>query len=308
MAWSPDIDRLIDFDEAEWAEVERTFAGRLLAYVARRVPDADAQRDVVQEIFLGAVRGIARFDRRYSFEQYIFGICRNRTIDAMRRRGSGAVGEGGDDEAEGMPPLDAAVDPGPTPSGIFRQVDLEERGRSLIAEALRSLVQETWAAEEYERLMVIEALLLGGMRNRDVWRRFGLRDETAVAGIKFRALGKLRDHVARSAATAGEGESVVASLAQLAADGEVPIDIATVWRTERVSCPARHWLARFQEGDERLDPGARAFIEFHVHELGCEFCQANLDDLSRRDDEALAELLEAVRASSLQLLRSRRGN
>ena len=31
-----------------------------------------------------------------------------------------------------------------------------------------------------------------GWRNRDTWERFQLRDETAVAGIKFRALKRLR--------------------------------------------------------------------------------------------------------------------
>ena len=219
-------------------------------------------------------------------------------------------GSGDDDEDDLSGPLDRAVAPGLSPSVIFGKTDLGLRGRVLIADALRTLVQDTWAAGEFERLSVIEALLLGGMRNRDVWRRLQLRDETAVAGIKFRALGKLRDHVARMAASAdpGEGEATLESLAELAADGGVPIDVATIWREERVSCPARHWLARFQDADDRLEDGARAFIQFHVQDLGCEFCLANLDDLSRRDQEALEELLVAVRASSLQLLRSRQGN
>ena len=75
--WSPDVARLRAFDEAEWALVEGAFAGRLLSYVARRIGDAEVREDVVQETFLGAVRGIGRFDSAYSFEQYLFGISKS---------------------------------------------------------------------------------------------------------------------------------------------------------------------------------------------------------------------------------------
>ena len=76
--WSPDVARLQAHDDAEWLAVERTYCGRLAAYVARRIPDRDAREDVIQETFLGAVRGIDDFDPIYTFEQYLFGICRNR--------------------------------------------------------------------------------------------------------------------------------------------------------------------------------------------------------------------------------------
>ena len=54
---------------------------------------------------------------------------------------------------------------------------------------------------EFLRLCVIEALFSGGWRNRDTWKRFELRDETAVAGIKFRALKRLRKALAWRGAT-----------------------------------------------------------------------------------------------------------
>ena len=45
-----------------------------MAYVARRVHDKQAREDIVQETFLGAVRGIDGYDPVYTFEQYLFGI------------------------------------------------------------------------------------------------------------------------------------------------------------------------------------------------------------------------------------------
>ncbi|MFT5734814.1 MAG: RNA polymerase sigma factor (sigma-70 family) [Planctomycetota bacterium] len=298
--WSPDVQRLADFDEDEWARVERAYAGRLIAYIGRRVSDAEARDDIVQEVFLGAVRGIGSFDRKYSFEQYLFGICRNRTIDHLRKRRMVGAGQGGsdDDEAGGID-LDSLALDDETPSRIVRRSDVQGRGRELLRDALRAWVQETWAAAEFNRLMVVEALFRGGWRNRDTWERFGLRDETAVAGVKFRALKKLREHVAKHDP---DGEAVQA-LAQLAEDGEVPMDVASVWSEDRVSCPARHWLARWISGT--LAEGPREFVAFHVEEMGCEWCSANKDDLARRDEEALEPLLVSVRASTAKLLRSR---
>jgi len=186
-----------------------------------------------------------------------------------------------------------------TPSRIVRLSDVQGRGRELLREALREWVQDTWAAGEFNRLMVVEALFRGGWRNRDTWERFGLRDETAVAGVKFRALKKLREYVARRDP---DGEAVGA-LAQMTEDGEVPLDVASIWSSDRVSCPARHWIARSIAGT--LPEGPASFVSFHIEEMGCEWCAANHDDLSRRDEVALEPLLVSVRASTAQLLRSR---
>ena len=101
--WAPNLDRLLAFDDAEWMEVERQFAGRLYAYVARRIDDAQAREDVVQEVFLGAVRGIPSFDPLFTFEQYLFGICRNRTIDHLRRRRTRTFSSTDEDGEEASP-------------------------------------------------------------------------------------------------------------------------------------------------------------------------------------------------------------
>jgi RNA polymerase sigma factor (sigma-70 family) len=296
--WSPDVGRLAAFDEAEWARVEAEFAGRLLSYVARRVPGAEAREDVVQETFLGAVRGIATFDERFTFEQFLFGICRNRTIDQLRRaqvRGVGADADGADPGFA----LEALAADDSTPSGIIRHADLAERGRDLLAEALQEWVEATWSAGELTRLMVVEGLLRGGLRNRDVWEPLGLRDEVAAAGIKFRALRKIRELLrARPGA-----EEVAASLDGISEEADAPMDVQVVWKERRVSCPSRHWIARWL--DEALAPDVARFMAFHVDELGCEWCEANRDDLQRAGEEGRDEVLDALRGSSIRYLRSR---
>lgn len=298
--WSPDIERLRAYSDEEWLAVERHYAGRLMAYVTRRVPDSASREDVVQETFLGAVRGIGDFDPVFTFEQYLFGICKNRTIDWMRRQ-KAIVLQPKDSEGEPAP-TDDLFRTDETPSRIARHNDLARAGEELLVRILRDWVQETWAAGEFTRLMVIEALFSGEWRNRDTWERFGLRDETSVAGIKFRALKRLRE----IAEERDEKGTLLPLLAvALTDDADRPqIRVPQAWRRGRVSCPARHWLARHAAG--ALAAGPREYLDFHLNEMKCEWCQANVDDLRRLEEEsALEPLLERVGRSTLQYLRSR---
>lgn len=298
--WTPDIARLRAFDDAEWMAVERHFCGRLLAYAARRVRDRQAREDIVQDTFLGAVRGIEDFDPTYTFEQYLFGICKNRTIDHLRRAKLVTFGAGGDDE-EGVPAIEELVSVDETPSRIVRRLDIESAGLRMLTDLLRAWVEETWKQDEFVRLMVIEALFAGGWRNRDTWQRFELRDETSVAGIKFRALKRLRE-----LALERDTQRRVLPVLTAAVDaGEaLDIDVGRAWRDGRVSCPARHWLARRILGT--LPAGPSAFIAFHLDEMHCDWCRANHDDLALRENAREVEaVVERVGASTLQLLRSR---
>ncbi|MED6333928.1 MAG: sigma-70 family RNA polymerase sigma factor [Planctomycetota bacterium] len=298
--WKPDLERLRNFDDEEWLRVERGYCGRLMAYVARRVADAQAREDIVQEAFLGAVRGIGSFDPVYTFEQYLFGICRNRAIDHLRRRKAVGTGQPAD-SSESLPGMEDLAVEADTPSQIVHGTDLADQGHHLLVGVLREWVQETWQQGEFTRLSVIEALFALGWRNRDTWERFGLRDETAVAGIKFRALKRMREFALQRD---GSGQ-VLAAMADAAGDAatRLDLDVAKAWRTGRASCPARYWLARHDA--KTLKEGPAAFVSFHLDETACPLCQANLDDLRRARDEDLDPLIERVQASTVQYLRSR---
>ncbi|MDP6539430.1 MAG: sigma-70 family RNA polymerase sigma factor [Planctomycetota bacterium] len=298
--WTPDISRLREFDDEEWLRVERAFCGRLMAYVSRRVADAQAREDIVQEAFLGAVRGIDSFDPVYTFEQYLFGICRNRAIDHLRRRN--AVGAGQPvDSSESLPGMDDLAVEEDTPSQVVHGTDLADQGHELLVGVLREWVQETWQQGEFKRLCVIEALFALGRRNRDVWEGFGLRDETAVAGIKFRALKRMRELALRRDSTG----QLLGAMADATGDAQtrLDLDVARAWREGRVSCPARYWLARRDAGT--LEEGPRSFVAFHLEETACSLCQANLDDLGQAREGDLDPLIERMRASTVQYLRSR---
>ena len=287
MIWAPDIALLQARDDAEWCLVEEHYAGRLLAYAQRRTGgDVQAAEDVLQETMLGAVRGIKNFNPAYTFEQYLFGIVRNRSIDFLRRRKLRTLM--GDDERDDFPDLDSFIDQADTPSAIIRGAELTDRAGELFVAILREWVQETWRMGEFERMAVLEALFAGGWRNRDVWKHFGLRDETAVAGIKFRAIKRLQT----LAATMGSGHELLYYLAS-AEDGGgrlLDMDVGTIWAQHRVSCPERGELERFLKGGL---PAAGVFVGFHLVQSKCENCRANLDDMSG-DPAAIDALIEAL--------------
>lgn len=53
--------------------------------------------------------------------------------------------------------------------------------------------------------------------------------------------------------------------------------IGAIWRRSGLSCPGRTELAQFLLGT--LDPEPAAYVRHHLEQVGCRFCQANLDDL-----------------------------
>jgi len=79
-----------------------------------------------------------------------------------------------------------------TASSILRQNETDFRRRKAIARVLKMYVQELWEAKDFMKLKVIESIFVAGVRNKDLVDKFELRDESAVAGIKFRAIERLQ--------------------------------------------------------------------------------------------------------------------
>ncbi|MGL4419812.1 MAG: hypothetical protein ACRCZF_04025 [Gemmataceae bacterium] len=59
--------------------------------------------------------------------------------------------------------------------------------------------------------------------------------------------------------------------------------IGGIWRRERLSCPSREQLGGYLLS--ALEPDLEEYIKFHLEIVGCAVCQANLDDLTRRQAE-----------------------
>ena len=53
--------------------------------------------------------------------------------------------------------------------------------------------------------------------------------------------------------------------------------VGDIWRRNRLSCPSREELGQYLLGV--LDNAVGDYIDFHVQQVGCRYCSANLDDL-----------------------------
>lgn len=56
--------------------------------------------------------------------------------------------------------------------------------------------------------------------------------------------------------------------------------VRDVWQRARLSCPSRSVLSEYLA--EQLGDGLAQYIRFHLHDVGCRFCAANLEDLKEQ--------------------------
>jgi hypothetical protein len=61
--------------------------------------------------------------------------------------------------------------------------------------------------------------------------------------------------------------------------------IGAIWRRHRLSCPDRETLGQFLLGV--LEGEAAEYLRFHLEEVGCRYCQANVADMQARQAEAV---------------------
>lgn len=191
---SHDIERLQRMDEAAWSRLQEDYFRRVYFFVKRYVDDHQTAEDLTQDVFLGAVRGIAGFDPVYTLDQFLFGIARNRVIDHYRKHKIGLVPAKGDDDSDRSAIWleNLAHEASVPPAQQVVKGENRSRQRQVLASILKQYVGELWGEGEFLKLQVLEYLFVLGGRNKDAARRFGIPDERAVAGIKFRAVEKLR--------------------------------------------------------------------------------------------------------------------
>jgi hypothetical protein len=60
--------------------------------------------------------------------------------------------------------------------------------------------------------------------------------------------------------------------------------LGEIWRRHRVSCPSRENLGSYLLA--ALDREPMDYIRFHLETIGCRYCQANLQDMQRQQQEA----------------------
>ncbi len=81
--------------------------------------------------------------------------------------------------------------------------------------------------------------------------------------------------------------TMASKLARLVGERDAGVhSIGEIWRRHRISCPNRQQLGSYLLGAVMED--VRDYIEFHIQQIGCRYCQSNLEDLKRAQQDSQA--------------------
>jgi len=287
------IDQIRQGSPDAWSQLVERYQGRLLAFArSRSIGHADSE-DLVQETFLQFLKGLPAFREEASLETYLFVILRRRIIDWMRGRkvNACAMQDSPDDDGSGPRQLDVAA-PDLTASAYARRDERITIERKALAEALAELINVLKNETDFRDLKIIEMLFYGQLRNKDIGRLAGM-DEKNVALIKHRWLKQLRASVAQRLRNV--------DLSALEEPGCADSLLTEIWEEQRLSCPKRSTVGGYLLNT--LDKPWHDYVDFHINQLGCRFCRANLEDLQSQTAQAPRVLRDRIMQSTVGFFR-----
>ena len=252
-----------------WAEIVSQFQGRLLAFARRRLKQSADAEDVVQETFLSLLKSLETFRGESSLETWLFQLLRRRIADAHRRAGRHDRVQlclsDSQIDASGRQPVnsvDATTDQ--SASWYVRQKEQRTLDQAELLRAVISSTDRLKAENRFRDLKVFDLLFFAHWKNQEIAQELGL-EETAVAVLKHRFIQRVSKQLPADDAN----DHALSDASDL---------LTEVWREGRPGCPKRTTLGKYILGT--LTEDWDDFVSFHVERLGCEYCGANLDDLS----------------------------
>jgi len=190
------IERIRAGETDAWRKLVDRYQGRLVQFARRRLNDVNTAEDIAQEVLVGFLQALPRYDATRSLETFLFAIAHNKLIDHFRRSGRRKDVKALLSESFAGSDVDANT-PAPSPSSWLLRKEHDQREFQALVEVLRGFARDLMRERRFLDLKVVELLFCAGKRNKDAAKLLGI-DEKAVAGIKFRALKRMQD-LARTA-------------------------------------------------------------------------------------------------------------
>ena len=175
--------------EDAWQTLIDTYEGRLTAFVRRRLTQASAVEDIVQDTFIGFLTSIPNFDDSRPIQGFLFTICAFKLTDHLRREGRRpTIPINANNSSDGAMQL-AAGDR--KPSAIFRSEECKGIETDVIAEIIEQLLQSYKTQQDWLKISTLELLFLRGMKNKDVADELEISQQV-VASTKFEFVDKIK--------------------------------------------------------------------------------------------------------------------
>ena len=277
-----------------WEQLVERYQGRLLAFArSRGVKGADAD-DLVQDTFLLFLRALGDFRGQASLETYLFVILRRRVIEHFRGRNTSLCRL-----TESLEASDQSGDvPAHEPSASWyvRRDEKRDAAKVALTAALKQLTDRLRDQLEFQSLQLLELLFYAQARNKDIASLLGV-DEQHVALQKHRWIKQLRQSIDRLEQSETPTDSGTP-------DSDDPFDslLTEAWQTQRPTCPKRTTIGGYVLAT--LDAPWHQYVDFHLHQLGCAFCQANLQDLRKQQSADSGVLRKRIMQSTIGFLRA----
>ena len=271
-------------DDKAWSQLVDRYQGRLLTFARARVPQPVDSEDLVQETFISFIRGLPQFRQDCNLETYLFSLLRRKIVDTYRRRGASHVcllQDVSDGKSQERPtdPLEQRASTDPSVSWYARRDERLELQRQALAGALTELVDGFKQSLDFQALKSVELLFYAQRPNGEVAQILGL-SSNQVGVFKHRCLKQIRQSVVQANGPAPDDESAGRDIEDL---------LTEIWQSQRLSCPKRSTVGGFVLGT--LERPWQAYVDFHLHTLGCHFCRANLEDLKPQATEEVPPVL-----------------
>lgn len=182
------IQQIRQGDDQAWQRLIDRYEGRLLAFADRRLRDRAASEDVVQETFVGFLNSLPNFDDRRELQTYLFTIAAHKITDQLRRLGRRPWQTGVEDNSD---VLNNQLDSGQrAASSEARSHERMKIETDAIIRCLGQMIRQWQTKGDFQRIQVMELLLVKGWANRDVAAHLKLTEQQ-VANYRFAALRKL---------------------------------------------------------------------------------------------------------------------
>lgn len=283
-------------DGDTWNDVVVSYHGRLLSFAIRQVDQPATAEDIVQEAFVSFLKRLERFRQECDIETFLFQILRRRIVDYYRTKGkhiqiyacgtaeetsrkATSVGEGTFQIASGA-------------TGLEQHEQLVEYER-LLSQAIRVVSSRLRKKKKFRDLKIAEGTLYASWSNGAMAELLECKPNE-VAVVKHRLITRLAAAVQEISPDQDDcGAALPEEL------------LVTVWDRLRPSCPKRTTLGKYLL---RLLPNDwRSYVDFHVERIRCQFCLANIDELSAVSADAKRASSERIFQSTIGFLRSSAG-
>jgi RNA polymerase sigma-70 factor, ECF subfamily len=161
-------------DEGAFEALVRKYQDQVFGVACRMVSDREEARDIAQETFIKAYKGLDSFDTRLPFKAWLLRIGTNTSIDHLRRRNRNKEfsGQGAPYPGEGSGLVaDRAFDPPGPASDIPENVSISNETAGVVRSALDDL------PEKYKAVMVLHHM--EGLSYSEIGKVMGVPRNTA---------------------------------------------------------------------------------------------------------------------------------